>query len=605
MLALVIGILGLLVGPLLMRMGRDSAWMRAGVDGVAVSVVLGAAAIWLLPHALAHAGLWAVLGVVLGIAIPLGLARLNAVRQIRWLGLFLLGGHVLVDGAALATVDGVSSVVVAVTVAVHRVPVGIAIAHRATSQARAALTLVALGVLTAVGYAGGALLSTLVSDSVHGFMEGAVVGVLLRIVLSQPPVERAPVLTLAGSTFTLMAAGPLILAPDGFGDPSHSASCGHIHHGASDPGAATEARFSAAGVLLGIGGLFAARATVAPAMAGDHINAAGAALLALTLTSAPALLAGFIIAGVVSAVIKPAHVQGGDRTTQAIRGVLYGLPLPICSCGVVPMYQSLIRQGVPLTAGLAFLVATPELGLDAVLLSVPLLGLPLTLARVVAAVVVALVVALWVGSAEPAILSKPTVPVKDAPLLLRLREGMRYGLVELVDHTLPWVFLGLAVAALAEPLIDHETLAMIPAFFQVPLAAVIGVPLYVCASGATPLAAVAVHKGLSAGAALTFLLAGPASNITTFGVLSQLHGRALAVRFGVVLTVVAVLMGWFVDVLGVSVPVLAHPGAVDAHVHGWMNWLCLLGLLGVGTASLFRVGVRGVVQQILSPVHAH
>jgi uncharacterized protein len=616
MVPLAIAVLALFVGPLLMRAGRGSARLQAGIDGLAVALVVGASAVWLVPHAWAHAGLWGLLGVSLGAATPVVLRRIQAPREGVGIGLALLGAHVLLDGAALAVFDGVTAAPVAIAVAAHRIPVGMAVALRTGSGAM--LTLSALAGLTVAGYLLGLWVPMLLSDTAHGVMEGAVAGVLMHLILAHPK-ENAPtqatLKSLQGASFTLVKPTPLVFAPATA--QGMQPSCGHAHHRghhgenhlrAPDvPPDPFEHRFSALGVVLGVGLLFAFGMAMADANpAGDHVIAAGQTLLTLTLTSAPALLAGFVFAGIASAVLPSVRIGGDGPVGQAVGGVLFGLPLPICSCGVVPMYQSLIRRGAPLTAGLAFLVATPELGLDALLLSLPLLGFPLTMARLVAAVLVALTVALVVGASESTHLVRPSDPVEQAtPLPRRLREGLRYGLVDLVDHTLPWIVLGLGIAALAEPLIDHEALAAMPAFLQVPIAAVVGVPLYVCASGATPLAAVAIHKGLSAGAALTFLLAGPASNVTTFGVLSKLHGRSVAVRFGVVLTVVAILTGWAVDLIGVDVPAVAHPGVPHTHRHGLVSWFCLIGLACLGLASLVRMGARGVLDQVLSPIHAH
>jgi hypothetical protein len=320
---------------------------------------------------------------------------------------------------------------------------------------------------------------------------------------------------------------------------------------------------------------------------------------------------GFLLAGLATAFLKPAHTSWlaeGGRGTRAVRGVVFGLPLPICSCGVVPMYESLVRRGVPLSAGLAFLIATPELGVDAVLLSAPLLGLPLTVARVLAAFGVAVLVAILVSRVEPdrgasrqAPVVSPSGPAEEG----RLARGLHFGFVELVDHTLPWILAGLVLAALAEPLLDHGLIATVPSALQVPLAALVGIPMYVCASGATPLAAIALHKGLSTGAALTFLLAGPATNVTTFGILTKLHGRALATRFGLVLIVVATVVGWGVNLLDLGVPLTAHPGALLQEQTSWVSGGASVGLLFLTCASLWRQGVRGFVDQLLEPIHSH
>ena len=232
----------------------------------------------------------------------------------------------------------------------------------------------------------------------------------------------------------------------------------------------------------------------------------------LTLESAPALLLAFALAGLVQVYLPQASLgwmRTGRPWRDSMRGVLFGLPLPICSCGVIPLYRSLINRGVPAAAAMAFLVATPELGLDAVLISLPLLGADMTVARVVASVAVALVVGAVVGTMAdsvragvPAIASYGTQDVVRSTFWYRVRVGLRFGFGEIVDHIGPWLLLGLVIASFAEPLIEGEWITSLPFGVDVALFAVLGMPVYVCASGATPLIAVLIHKGISPGAAL-------------------------------------------------------------------------------------------------------
>ena len=129
--------------------------------------------------------------------------------------------------------------------------------------------------------------------------------------------------------------------------------------------------------------------------------------------------------------------------------------------------------------------------------------------------------------------------------------------------------------------------------------------MYVCASGATPIAALAIHKGLSTGAAMAFLIAGPATNVTTFGVLARLHGRRIALLFGVTVTVLAVLAGWIVDLIGIpAAPILESHSALDSH-GSWWAYLAVGGLAALVVASLLRQGPRGALRQILEPIHVH
>ena len=115
------------------------------------------------------------------------------------------------------------------------------------------------------------------------------------------------------------------------------------------------------------------------------------------------------------------------------------------------------------------------------------------------------------------------------------------GFGAVVDSTAPWIGLGLLVAAMIAPWIAPSALTGIPQPVQVLLSAGLGVPAYVSAAGATPLVAVLLAKGLSPGAALAFLLTGPATNVSTFGALAQAHGRATAVRFAAAMVILAAI----------------------------------------------------------------
>ncbi len=572
---LIAAVLGLVVGPILSSLRPASSAWRHAMDGLSLTLVGGLCLLHLAPHALEHGGLLALGAGVLGALLPVLAHRVGDRRDRAWhaVALALLAVHAATDGAILAVADGRVGASLALAVAAHRLPVGLAVFDAARGAPRLAWGAIGLLIAaTLAGYGAGAGVAGAVPEALHGAFEGLIAGALLHTVLAR--------------------------------HPTHAHAHHHHHHHHERPDMA-----GPAGALVGIA-LLAAFTR----LAGDgngalhHVEETAATFVALTLDSAPALLLGFLLAGLVSSFLDPAGatwLARGGRFGQALRGVGFGLPLPVCSCGVVPMYGSLIRKGVPTAAALAFLVATPELGLDAVLLSIPLLGVPMTIARVVAALVAALAVALLVGRAISSAPPREEAPPPPRSVPERLRQGLAYGLGELVDHTLPWVVVGLMAAALAEPLLDHDLLLRLPAVAQVPLAAVVGIPIYVCASGATPLAAIAVHKGLSAGAALAFLIAGPATNVTTFGVLAALHGRAVAVRFGLALVLMAVGMGWVVDVVGVASPDLLHAPGVAAEASRPIAWLATAAITALAVASLFRQGPRGVVGQITNPIHVH
>ena len=249
---------------------------------------------------------------------------------------------------------------------------------------------------------------------------------------------------------------------------------------------------------------------------------------------------------------------------------------------------------------MAFLIATPELSLDAVLITLPLLGGEFTVARVAAAAAVALGTGWFVGRFASRLVPQGAAAAGDGakpPLASRLRTGLSQGLGEVVDSTAPWIIVGLALAALVHGLVGPRWSELVPPGFEVEIMALVGMPVYVCAAGATPLVAVLVLNGVSPGAALAFLITGPATNVTTLGVLTRLHGRRIALLFAAAVVVITVILGRAVngltEVAGV-VPDLEHAG----HGAGWRD-LCLAALGALMLVSVVRRGPRAFVGEVL------
>jgi len=567
---LLVALLGLAAGPACAVLWPGGRAWRAALDGLSMTLVGGLCLLHLLPHAIEHGGFLAVAVAAATAAVPRLLHHSSPNSEQRW-DLFLFAVlllHTFTDGAALRLLSERGSAI-GLAIAAHRLPVGLIVFVTAQNRCSPAgwRAIGLLSIATLGGFGLGGAIDLHGHHWVEGVMEAAVAGALLHIVF------------------------------DGHG-PSLPGDA-HHHHNETPPDVAPAERgWSTLGALAGIAlvALFTAAGTGSHAL--SHVTETAESFLSLALASAPSLLVGYLLAGLAAGLLAPVGTgwlaQGG-RLSQAGRGLLFGLPLPVCSCGVQPLYATLARRGVPAAAALAFLLVTPAVGLDVVMLSVPLLGLPLTIARIVAVVGIALVVALAIGRAVP--LASATLPAGEPQT--RLVRGLRYGLVDLVDHTMPWILLGLMLAALAEPLLGHDLLYALPAPLQVVLLAVIGFPAYVCAAGATPLAAVAVHKGISAGAALAFAIVGPMVNVTTLSVLAALHGRRVALSLGVGVAVLAVASGWAVDAVGIQAPALLdvapQPGPAP------LAWAAAGVLAVLALASLVRQGPRGAVHQIAGP----
>lgn len=607
---LLASVVGLIVGPILLRLPSWTAGWQRCLDGFALVTVGGLAALHLIPEALGTGGLAAAGCALIGAILPVVMDKSAGRKGADASALLLLAGlipHVALESAALGAADPHHVVSLGAAVAAHRLPVGLilfAILSRRYGDAKGWGAIVLVCLVTLGGFWAGESVAGSLTEQSFALLQAFVAGSLLHVAFAHRlDAQATPSVTAEPE---VPESSCCHAAPPEPPPACHDATEAHTEDGEDHCHGGTSgiAGWSVLGAGLGVAVLALALLATPEHGHAAHDHGFGDTFLMLFLQSAPALLVAYLLAGLLVALVTPARAQwlgGRGQLSQALRGVGFGLPLPICSCGVLPLYETLVRRGVPATAAVAFLVATPELGIDALLLSVPLLGGELTMARLVAAFVVALVVALLVGRSIGA--SKVDVVNEEqaavGPLGKRLWDGMRFGLVELFDSTMPWILVGLLVAAWLEPVLGASSVGDLPSIIQVPLFALLGIPLYVCASGATPIAAIAIFAGVSPGAGVAFLLAGPATNITTFGILTRLHGSRVAVLFGLSMTLGAIGAGLVVDGLGVQ---FTGEMADHAHMEGSMlQWACLAVISGLFAWSLLRQGPRGVVGHIRQP----
>jgi hypothetical protein len=568
------------LGPAVYAVARRRQVVLSTLDGFVLAAVGVLVVVHILPEGIATGGWPAVLAAVLGLAAPLlmehfaGHAHERAHGMVQWLAVAGLLLHAAVDGVALAGgADRVGSGKLAQAVLLHRLPVGIALwwMFRPTRGVAVATgVLAAVGLATLAGFFLSEPLTTPLEGSQVAVFQAFVAGSLLHVLVHRYSDGQGGAGWRLAETGGALAGLALVLGPALLG-----AGHGHAHgHGAG------------AEMALGpYGGRF----------------------MALALETAPALFLGYLLAGVIKELLPESSLKWmrkGPPPVQAARGMLFGIPLPICSCGIVPLYQGLVQRGVPATAAMAFLVATPEIGVESVLLSFSLLGVELTAVRLVAAALVALLAGWVVGR---------TVKVTASPFAMamagkapaapgwgrRLWTALRYGFVDVVEDTAPWILVGVAIAAALDPAYLAPWVSRLPAGLDVLLFALLGIPVYVCASAATPLAAAFILIGVSPGAALAFLLSGPATNVTTFGVLSGLHGRRTSLLFGGFILVLTVGLGLLINLTvgAVTVPIAKLPGPEQA---AWWAWAALaLVLLAFGRAVL-RMGPRAFVGTILA-----
>ncbi|MEO5365565.1 MAG: SO_0444 family Cu/Zn efflux transporter [Magnetococcus sp. WYHC-3] len=299
-------------------------------------------------------------------------------------------------------------------------------------------------------------------------------------------------------------------------------------------------------------------------------------LVQLTLDSAPWLLLGLVLAGLIKVWLPMSVLErhlGGHGPRPVLLAALLGAPLPLCSCGVIPAAIGLRRAGASPGATLSFLISTPETGVDSVLLSHALLGPFMAVVRPVAAVCTA--VAAGLIAPRDVVTRRRTVPILAAPAVAgqtgcqgggccdsaapvsqqagwlgRSLAGVRYAFDDIWGDIYGWVFVGLLAAALLLTLVPPQSLASWGSGWQaMVLMLVVGVPMYICATASTPLAAAFISAGMSPGAALVFLLAGPATNMATLALVKREFGlRGLGSYLGAIV-VCALAFGMLTDLL--------------------------------------------------------
>lgn len=273
----------------------------------------------------------------------------------------------------------------------------------------------------------------------------------------------------------------------------------------------------------------------------------------LTAQMAPYLLFGFAVAGILHIVLPTAWVArhlGGTGWRPIVNAALIGVPLPLCSCGVVPVALSLRRQGASRGAVAAFLMSTPQTGADSILVTWGLLGPVVAIVRPIAAFVSGLMVGFAVGH-KPARseLGGPHQKSTAAPSLPRWRRVLHHGFVTLPADIGRELIVGLAIAGILGAIVPPNLFAdRIPhGWPSMLLMLAVGIPIYVCSTASVPIALGLIRAGISPGAAMVFLITGPATNAATLAALSQILGRRSTVVYLGCLVVTALLTGSLLD----------------------------------------------------------
>ena len=277
----------------------------------------------------------------------------------------------------------------------------------------------------------------------------------------------------------------------------------------------------------------------------------------------PYLLLGFLIAGILHVFVPGkfyARYLSRDNKFSVLFAALLGVPLPLCSCGVIPTAIGLRKEKASKGAVASFLIATPQTGIDSILATYSVLGLAFAIIRPAAALVTGvcggLLVNRFVREDVEGEVEESSCHVEKGSKLWRV---LRYAFYEMMEDIGPRLIVGLLLAALIQVAVPDEFFLHFGAnpLLQMLVILLVAVPMYICSTGSIPIAAALIMKGLTPGAALVMLMAGPAVNMASILVVRKSLGKRFTVLYLLVIVGFSILFGLLINAIGIQVTPLA------------------------------------------------
>ena len=320
----------------------------------------------------------------------------------------------------------------------------------------------------------------------------------------------------------------------------------------------------------------------------------------------PYLLLGFLFAGILKVAIPQKFINKymGQRNSRSVLNAsLLGIPMPLCSCGVIPTGISFYKSGASKGSAVSFLISTPQTGVDSILVTYSLLGLPFAIIRPIIALITGYIGGMLANRFDKQEMSKLTESEEDnsndicslndsyttekANQHSKLYSMFKYAFVDFLQDISKWLVIGLLLAALISVALPDDFFANYVGndFMGMLIILIASVPLYICATSSVPVAAVLLMKGISPGAALVFLMAGPATNAATIMVLTKVLGRKTSYAYLLSIILGALLFGLLIDY---SLPrewftlsgLHSHVGSHEGHfaLPLWLQWASSISL---------------------------
>ncbi len=306
------------------------------------------------------------------------------------------------------------------------------------------------------------------------------------------------------------------------------------------------------------------------------------------------LVLGFLIAGLLHLFFPERIVReqlGKGNIWSVLKATIFGIPIPICSCGVIPVAQGMRRSGASKGASLSFMITTPQNGADSFLISYSLLGPIFALARIVASfftgIITGVLTNFLVEDEGEVEVANQSCSVENRRSLLSFFTYIQNELFGSIANSL---LVGLVLAGLISWLVPADFFQenLSNNFTSMLLMAVVGIPLYVCSASSTPIAASLVFKGISPGAALVFLLTGPATNMVTISSVLNTYGKKALIIYLGSIAIVSIIFGYLLNLLLLDLDFIK----ASAHHSDMLSWMDYLGIAFLSLMFVIHYGKK-------------
>ena len=315
----------------------------------------------------------------------------------------------------------------------------------------------------------------------------------------------------------------------------------------------------------------------------------------LLLEISPFLVQGFLFAGILSVVISKNFVQNnlGNKhgILSIIKASIFGVPLPLCSCSVIPVAASLKKNGASKGAVTSFLFSTPQTGIDSFMVTYGLLGPIVALVRPFIALISGILCGLIIYFFDPNY-EKPTVDEEDSCCdndnESKIKKIFTYSFITLPKDIMKPLLIGILIAALINIYLPASIVENFigQGFISMIVMIVIGLPLYICATASIPIALAMMGKGVTLGAALVFLMVGAATNTTSIATMTKILGKRATVINLLSLILISLFFGMIVDLLSITIPNLGH---IHIHEHtSYINFISTFIIIGLAGNTLLN-----------------